>query len=382
MDACQGELRLAVIKLILRVSRRMASQTGGAIVGVTVHAMVFIIGLGIGMARCTRKFGKIHRIGVAILAGIPLAFVFTTVYRKVFPIMRQILCGHPVRIGGMALDTVLRKAQHLVVGIYRGFVIIFMTGYAFRRGIGECSTGMAFGTIGYVVSLGKRKEVVIDPLGGPVKSRNIVAILAARGKANLLVIGTCRGQVVRTMAIDAFVAKTIKAQRGFRGVALGTGSQGMSAEQRKTIVLMKFQYVVYQPVGRIVASGTIGADGAVVHVGVAGITIHFRFGEDQAFVAGTAIHINVLAGERKIRFGVAETCSIPANLPTRSSGKYRPRPVPGVKGDAPAVGCVAVGAVDPEIGAMRGLSIQPPGQESEENDYKWQSIHSKLFILY
>lgn len=190
-----------------------------------------------------------------------------------------------------------------------------MAGNTIRRSIGIIAVGVAFGAIGYVVSFGQGEKIVFNLIGRPVESGNIVAIRAIGGKARILVVGVGGGSEVRSMAIDAFVANPLEAQRRFRLVAIGTGGKGMCAEKRETVILMQLGNIIHQPVFGVVASGTIFTDCAVVHIGMAGYTLRFCIRKDHRCVAGPAVHLNVLSGEWETGFGMTESRRIPTDLP-------------------------------------------------------------------
>ena len=168
-------------------------------------------------------------------------------------------------------------------------------------------------------------------------------------------VGAGGGCKIGEVAIDTIISNPVKSHRGFGFMAIGTGSQGVRADEGKSVVLVQFGNIVYQPVLRIMAPGAVFPDGSVVHIGVAGNTIGAGIRKNHGFVAGPAIHPYVLAGERKIGFGVAEFRRIPANLPARCSGEYGPRAVPRGVRYFPTGRRVAVGTIDLELSAVRGL---------------------------
>lgn len=181
---------------------------------------------------------------MAILTGIPGAFVGAAVDGEIIGVVLGIFGGHPVGVGGVAFDTILRKIGALVVRIYGSFIVIFM-------------------------------------------------------------------------AIDTIISDPVEAQSGFRFMTVGAGSRGMRAHQRESIVLVQFGNIVHQPVIRIVAAGAVVSDRSVVHIGMAGNTRGIRVGKNKALVAGPAIRADMLTGEGKIGFGMAEPRGIPTDLPAR-----------------------------------------------------------------
>lgn len=138
-------------------------------------------------------------------------------------------------------------------------------------------------------------------------------------------------------------------------MAIRAGRQGVRARERKTVVLVQFGDVVDQPVFHVVAAGTVFPHGTVVHIRVAGNALGIRFGKNHRLVAGSAIDADVLARERKIRFGMAETSGIPADLPAGCSGENRAAAVPGIVGYFPPGRRVAIRTVHLELRTVRGL---------------------------
>lgn len=182
-------------------------------------------------------------------------------------------------------------------------------------------------------------------------------------------VGAGGGHIVVPVAIDAFIAQTVEAQRRFGRVAIGAGGQGMRAEEGETVVLVQFRNIVHQPVQRVVAAGAIRPHGSVVHVGMAGDAIGLRLGKNQALVAGAAIDPDVLAGKGKIRFGMAEPRAVPSDLPAGCFGKNGAAAVPGIEGYLPTGRGVAVGAIDPEGCAVWRLG-KHPGCQTKYQYYK------------
>ena len=133
--AGQGEVGFAVIEPVVSLAGRMAGQAGGTVVGIAVHAIVVVIRFRVGMAGDAGKFGVIRRIRMAVQALLPFSLVLPAVNREIVGIVLGVFCRHPVRIGRMALDTILGKARRLVIGAQSGFIIVFMTGYTIGRDI-------------------------------------------------------------------------------------------------------------------------------------------------------------------------------------------------------------------------------------------------------
>lgn len=138
-------------------------------------------------------------------------------------------------------------------------------------------------------------------------------------------------------------------------MAIRAGRQGVRARERKTVVLMQFGDIVDQPVFHVVAAGAVFPHGTVVHIRVAGNTLGVGFGKNHRLVAGSAIDADVLARERKIRFGMAETRGIPADLPAGCSRKNGAAAIPGIVGYFPPGRRMAIRTVYLELRAVRGL---------------------------
>ena len=87
MPARQGECRAVMVENEIRITRRVASKTSRTAIGISVHAVVFVVGLWVGVAGSASEFRIIGRIGMAVNTFIPFAFVFSTINRKVLPVV-------------------------------------------------------------------------------------------------------------------------------------------------------------------------------------------------------------------------------------------------------------------------------------------------------
>ena len=228
---------------------------------------------------------------------------------------------------------------------------------------------MAFGAIHNFVSFCQGKEVVFNLICCPVEAGDVVAFCAIGGKTGVFVVGVSGGGKIREVAIDTIISDPLEAQGGFRFMAVGTSGRGMCANERESVILMQLGNIVHQPIFRIVAAGAVISDRSVVHIGVAGNTSGFGVRKNQRFMAGPAIHPNMLPGKGEIGFGVAELGGIPADLPAGGFGKYRTAAVPLVIGYFPTGRRMAVGAIDLELGAVRRLRYQIDCQ-SQKQYYK------------
>lgn len=173
---CQREIGVVVVENIVFISCRMAGKACRAVVGISVHATVFVVRFRVFVAGGAGKFGVIRRIGMTIEALIPFAFVFTAVYREIRSVVLGVLGRHPVNVGGMAFYAILREVGCRMAGIYSRFVIRFVAGDTFGRQAGISSAGMALGAVGNIVALCQREKIVFYKTGSPVELAEIMAI--------------------------------------------------------------------------------------------------------------------------------------------------------------------------------------------------------------
>lgn len=87
MCARQWKIGGIVVKNQVCIAGRVAGQAGGAVVRITANAVVFFVGIGIGMAGDAGEFCVIGRIGMAIRTLIPFAFVFAAINRKMLAVV-------------------------------------------------------------------------------------------------------------------------------------------------------------------------------------------------------------------------------------------------------------------------------------------------------
>lgn len=120
-----------VVKNIIRIARRMAGETGSAVVIIPWHPVVLIVRFRVSMAGGAGKFRVIRWVRVAIHAGIPLAIVLSTVNRKILYIVVK-SGGYP-RSFRVATGTVLRKLERRMAGAGRRSIIRRVTAVASVR---------------------------------------------------------------------------------------------------------------------------------------------------------------------------------------------------------------------------------------------------------
>jgi hypothetical protein len=98
--ACERKIRGTVIEYVVGTASRVAGQTSRIIVLITIHPVVLLVGIRIGMTTDTGEIGIIGRILVTISTLVPFALVFAAVNRKQHIVLLK-FCRHPVRIGGV-----------------------------------------------------------------------------------------------------------------------------------------------------------------------------------------------------------------------------------------------------------------------------------------
>ena len=104
MPARQREIRIVVVKTIVGITRRVASQTGRIFISITTHAPVFLIRFGVDVATDAHKFRIVGWIIVAIGTLGPLALMFPAVDRKRTIVLSK-FGGHPPYIRRVAFRT-------------------------------------------------------------------------------------------------------------------------------------------------------------------------------------------------------------------------------------------------------------------------------------
>lgn len=103
------------------------------------------------------------------------------------------------------------------------------------------------------------------------------------------------------MTTDAVGVATVNAQWVVGDVALVTCCDTMYPNQGKPDGLVYLRYSVYLPVYGGMATGTVGTDRLLVHIGMAGVTIRFGLCKEQIGVAIAAIYLLVLPLQWKLR---------------------------------------------------------------------------------
>lgn len=142
--ACERELGGVVVEHNISIARGMTGQTSIAVVRISAHTGVLVVGFRVGVARYARKFGVVGRIGVAIGAGCPLPVVFPAVNGEILGIVLEI-GGRPSRFG-VATRAIGRDFLRGVVGIGRLVVVGVVAAVAGIGGIVVVAI-MALGTV-------------------------------------------------------------------------------------------------------------------------------------------------------------------------------------------------------------------------------------------
>jgi hypothetical protein len=169
MCSRQRECRAVVVENQVSITRRVTSQTGGAVERVAIHTIVLVVCLGVGMAGDASEDRIIRRVRVAINTLTPFSLVLTTVNGEILAIVvkgrwhpgifimaARTICGELKRcmVGVRGLAEIIRMAP--VAGARRNIVVPVVTGSAVVGDGGMC----AIESIGIVV-IGKRGRVPV-----------------------------------------------------------------------------------------------------------------------------------------------------------------------------------------------------------------------------
>ena len=119
-------------------------------------------------------------------------------------------------------------------------IIHFMTGEAIGRGVCENPADVASSAIIDQMASGQRKKQVIGcarrPM--PIRERKIMAVKTIGRIPCILVIGCGSSQIGIQMAIHALISYAVKAQSGFRCMAIIALCQPVISKQGKPITLV------------------------------------------------------------------------------------------------------------------------------------------------
>lgn len=144
----QRETGGVVIKRSRSITGRVTGQAGRAVVGISVDAVVVVVGLRVGMAGDARKFRVIRGVGMALGTLVPFTFVLAAVYGEILAVVvegrRRPGCF------GMATRTIGREMCRRVVGI-GGLVVIIQVACRTVGGCAGISGAVAFGAIDRLV---------------------------------------------------------------------------------------------------------------------------------------------------------------------------------------------------------------------------------------
>ena len=128
------------------------------------------------VANDTTEFRVIVDIQVAIRASVPCPLMFSGVYGEEVSVMIVKVGRAPSRSHAMALGAIRAEIQTRMIHRLRIVVIALMAGYAFGRNVGVAASFVAGRTVGYVMSIGKRKEKMKISASGPAFGEGIVAL--------------------------------------------------------------------------------------------------------------------------------------------------------------------------------------------------------------
>ena len=135
MCAGEREIGCVVVEDVVGIAGGVAGEAGGAFIDVSVDAVVFVVGLGVGVAGCrgTGDFGVIVHIGMTIHALVPFTVVSATVNGEVLPVVVEGDFGPIGRfVAGGAVGTEL---SGLVVGVGSILIIVLVAGEAIGGGV-------------------------------------------------------------------------------------------------------------------------------------------------------------------------------------------------------------------------------------------------------
>lgn len=208
----QRKCRSIVIKGIIGISRRVTGEAGRIFINIAIYTVVPVVCFRIGMTNGTGKFRVIGRIGMAIGAGRPLSLVFTAVYREILRIVQRKLCRHPVRIGGVALRTIVCEIPLYVVWIGGRFKIRLVTGKAVIGRIVKRTSRVAALAITDFMAFLKREKAVIYFIGLPLRRKQIMAFEAIFRKSRLGMIRIGSLLEISPVATDAVITNPLKLQ--------------------------------------------------------------------------------------------------------------------------------------------------------------------------
>ncbi len=176
----------AVIEGIVCIPGGVAGQTGGAIIGVSGHAIVIIIRLRVHVAGDAGKLSIIGRIGMAVQAGIPFPLVLATVNGEVLHVMIE--GGRDPARFTVTGCTVCGEHQRPMIGI-AGLVIVCLV-----------TTGTGGGCI-EIISIMAGRTIVGDQSVGSVQWIEIV-VIGKKGRVPVGIRGVAGGTIHGEAQVD------------------------------------------------------------------------------------------------------------------------------------------------------------------------------------
>lgn len=112
---------------------------------------------------------------MTICAFRPLPLMFAAVNRKMISVVLQILRRDPIRVGGMAQNTVVGEIGSDVVRISGTFKIRQVARHAGIGGSRKIPADMAFCTICNFMAFGQGEKIMVDLVGMPAGRMKVVA---------------------------------------------------------------------------------------------------------------------------------------------------------------------------------------------------------------
>lgn len=270
----------------------------------------------------------------------------------------------------MALGAIGGEARLAMVRIGSRFKIRLVAGHAVVRRVGIIAALVAARAVLYIMPFGQREKPVVHLVRRPVGRKGVMAFGAVGGKTRLRVVGVGRSLVILSMAIHALVADGVELQGGSRLVAFLAAHRLVYPGKREAVFDVDGRDVIHQPVIGRVAARAVGAQGLLVHVGMAGKAFRIGLGEHQAGVALAAIDLGVLPRERKMGFVVVETQGVRGHdlaRDARAPGFLRVELFPVFGTDFPARRRMAGGAVHGQFRAVRILSKKAMDKAEKAN---------------
>jgi hypothetical protein len=249
---------------------------------------MFVVGFPFFVTSDAGKYRVIIGIQVAIRTTVPNSLVSSTIYWEERTIVIE-SCRHPAGIGSVALDTICWEARACMIWIGGIGIIIHMAGKTICTYITKVIHVMTSVAIGYVVTSGKRKEIMYDARGIPAKSQGRMTIDTILRKANRHMVWILSCQVVVPVAFDTFISEARKDQAAFVGMTFHATQIAVCTNQGKTVFLMDLGNIKNKPIFGSMTPHTIISYRSPMHIGMARKAIGGSLIENQISMAGFTI---------------------------------------------------------------------------------------------